>query len=1685
MNECLFSRSYFNLLQIMIEVVVKTLNGDNFNYSVPEDATVENFKSMIAEKMSIPINLQRLIYQGRALENAKLLAEYDVHEKVVHLVQRPGPPVQNPLPNAADTQPIIVPNVDTPDTAQLIFTSVLQPDFSALSRRLQFELHPSINIVEEEDRIVVDLENFVMLQNGKVIRRKHEKIRQAITTLETIIEQLERLWNKSEDIRSENWISISEDDDSSSSLNLDRDSDTNIRRITDPTFPSHAELFARLTQLQRTLEPFYNAYQQLLSDDLDYDEEDNILDKTIEKEENEVNDEEEEKKKKKENEEDSQMNSSDGVRDIPSIPTTFSTESRITIGQMSNTDDNRWNKSVRAQTFCSLVHEAIHTTSHAYHSLSEIELDFISQSPPRMLRPIEGTTVDETQLPLFSRLFQSNSRTSNIRTRGRRNDNQNNSNIVPDMDDMENNDNNLSTSFRNHHGRIRHPRSLSTRISNSRRGSEFPTFSLFDDSEFEITIPSTQIGGVISQPVISVATSLPTSTSISNSNGEMSGASYLPFNLLNSTLNQTVTTTQTSNTMPTNTGASTNGLHRVAGGYVQGMIHALGVDSNGNQIHHNRVLDPSTLSSMINSLQNLGPNNQFNVVGMPTNFSSNASVSTTVPTSLTTTTSNIVSSAPNNVSGITSTPSLSSSSQVPQNVNMFVQMDGGILSGADMPPFVRLRSSSIERPPTVRYPTTSSNNRIQRTSTIVQPMTIEDGDNRVRIINNCCRSRYRPSCIRPSDIPSNTSREALPMYLKRIFNATVCLIGECWSGLRRIEIVRGRPAPLRDYPNWAMINFRHNISALISYRALSRCMPRFITNENMANGLLLRSSTRSQRIPRIRQIDITERVHFSLPRPVRTSATIPSSSISTTSSTYTFTTTTSSTTTSTGPVPSTSSSSIPENNIHHQLHHVVHHLNQLCSNSSTVTSSSQQPMITTANSTPIDGSISITSFGISPNVTISSQSALPPGFLQSIPSFLNNIMSNISTSTFTVPSSTITTSLSSSSSSIQFNTNVTSTMVPTMSTSTANMCPTRESAPRMTISSAPLSTTTTRRPIVTVGASGENVEANVPNDNNRLTNNKRRPNSISEDDVSPPRSRAWESSVPADWLEQIQFDTQQNQQIDVDDFSLPYIEGIENRQKRLLLQNLINEKKSGTDDPMIKDFSFLFRFLYSYTNFWMDVISFKIKVLDGKEIKIDVAKNTTLDEFKNKIEDECQVPRYLQRLLYKGKVVKENDDLPEGGNIFIVRRAGGPNIRPPSMRINNRQSMNRQVFRRKITRIVVSNWHRPNLRRMRTDIKNIYGDRSPVTDQQINVMVCDISEYLYQEHAKEIRKSHLMIKKTIDVMEKLVDLLQRMFDRSIDIREEIWPAPKEYEIEPAHENVTVGLMPSLLEKTENERRFNRRTPTLVSFGKLFKSLHAAERLFDPFLIRYTEILENGEEYSLKPFDNQNESKLKDKQEKKQEDELVAKGKREKLDKLVKIGGNNKNEKNEHSDKKGKKTFMQKMKEKLFKNGKSSEGKSLKRNSKDIPTSSSIAPENTNREILDNSNNKDLRPSISNTETRLHSTPDIHPLAIGSISDITIDEEPIMNIGEATKTVGKPWCEAVRNQICSFMCLEFLHTSAHTYHSISDLKVELILQKPPRLNLQNPQLQFSPETTDLYSFLQKFCDANYTSNIMTG
>lgn len=82
----------------MLEFTLKFLSGESRKYIVDDSATVRQFKERLSHELNIPIERQRIIFQGKVLQDDTKLADSNIHEKTLHFVER-----AEPIPPAAST----------------------------------------------------------------------------------------------------------------------------------------------------------------------------------------------------------------------------------------------------------------------------------------------------------------------------------------------------------------------------------------------------------------------------------------------------------------------------------------------------------------------------------------------------------------------------------------------------------------------------------------------------------------------------------------------------------------------------------------------------------------------------------------------------------------------------------------------------------------------------------------------------------------------------------------------------------------------------------------------------------------------------------------------------------------------------------------------------------------------------------------------------------------------------------------------------------------------------------------------------------------------------------------------------------------------------------------------------------------------------------------------------------------------------------------------------------------------------------------------------------------------------------------------------------------------------------------------------------------------------------------------
>ena len=72
-----------------MRIYLKTLTGKVYDFEVDPNETINDLKPKIQEKLGIPLNQQRLLYDGKQLEEDKTFIFYNIpNDSTIHMVLR-------------------------------------------------------------------------------------------------------------------------------------------------------------------------------------------------------------------------------------------------------------------------------------------------------------------------------------------------------------------------------------------------------------------------------------------------------------------------------------------------------------------------------------------------------------------------------------------------------------------------------------------------------------------------------------------------------------------------------------------------------------------------------------------------------------------------------------------------------------------------------------------------------------------------------------------------------------------------------------------------------------------------------------------------------------------------------------------------------------------------------------------------------------------------------------------------------------------------------------------------------------------------------------------------------------------------------------------------------------------------------------------------------------------------------------------------------------------------------------------------------------------------------------------------------------------------------------------------------------------------------------------------------------
>ena len=70
-------------------IFIKTVDGKTFKFKLGALDTIKDIKNKISKEKGIPIESQRIIFNGKILEDNKSLKQYNInHESILHLVPK-------------------------------------------------------------------------------------------------------------------------------------------------------------------------------------------------------------------------------------------------------------------------------------------------------------------------------------------------------------------------------------------------------------------------------------------------------------------------------------------------------------------------------------------------------------------------------------------------------------------------------------------------------------------------------------------------------------------------------------------------------------------------------------------------------------------------------------------------------------------------------------------------------------------------------------------------------------------------------------------------------------------------------------------------------------------------------------------------------------------------------------------------------------------------------------------------------------------------------------------------------------------------------------------------------------------------------------------------------------------------------------------------------------------------------------------------------------------------------------------------------------------------------------------------------------------------------------------------------------------------------------------------------------
>ncbi|NP_001080008.1 large proline-rich protein bag6-A [Xenopus laevis] len=259
-----------------MEVTVKTLDSQTRTFTVETEISVKDFKAHISSDVGISPEKQRLIYQGRVLQEDKKLKEYNVDGKVIHLVERAPPQTQpstggpstssSTSPTSSNAAPVPGAPERNGNSYVMVGTFNLPHVMSGLVRQQR----PSVSTVNGNDGSTLDV-HINLDQQLPVQSEPRVRLVLAQHILQDIQRILDRLEGQAVNEQAAEPMDTAESEGEASSRETlpqttqNTDGQSNTTPTSHPSPSEYVEVLQSLSRVEERLAPFMQRYREILS----------------------------------------------------------------------------------------------------------------------------------------------------------------------------------------------------------------------------------------------------------------------------------------------------------------------------------------------------------------------------------------------------------------------------------------------------------------------------------------------------------------------------------------------------------------------------------------------------------------------------------------------------------------------------------------------------------------------------------------------------------------------------------------------------------------------------------------------------------------------------------------------------------------------------------------------------------------------------------------------------------------------------------------------------------------------------------------------------------------------------------------------------------------------------------------------------------------------------------------------------------------------------------------------------------------------------------------------------------------------------------------------------------------------------------------------------------------------------